>query len=218
MIVDNDYDYDNFTEYSWITYVVSGIVLFLTGIAFLGYSIFAPIFSLEALGILLVLKGVFSTGNIIYHHKWKYKHTQLFVSIISIVIGVIMFCFPVLTAIEVTMLIAVELLLLGIIKIIVSCMRILHDWKWQLLNGLSCLSLGIIIIAGWPRDSLWILSILTGIDMILQGIVFVASGAIFHALQNRFSSKSLNDVQIHAMHMRSIATVTASIATAKATK
>ena len=36
--------------------------------------------------------------------------------------------------------------------------------------------LGLMIITGWPYDSLWVLGMFLGIDLIFQGFAYVAIG------------------------------------------
>ena len=42
-------------------------------------------------------------------------------------------------------------------------------WKWLALSGVFSLAAGLLIAAGWPENSLYLLGMLLAIDLIFQG-------------------------------------------------
>jgi len=49
-------------------------------------------------------------------------------------------------------------------------------WGWMLLAGLVTLLLGLLIAAHWPVDSVWVLGMFLGIDLLFTGVGLVAWG------------------------------------------
>ena len=73
--------------------------------------------------------------------------------------------------------IGIMLIASGILRIIVAFgMRGHPGWAWMLLAGAVTLLLGLTIAAHWPTDSLWVLGIFLGIDLLFTGVALVSWG------------------------------------------
>ncbi|MCY1305571.1 hypothetical protein D9M70_553850 [compost metagenome] len=46
------------------------------------------------------------------------------------------------------------------------------------LGGLVTLAAGLIIAAGWPVNSLWILGLFLAVDLVMQGLSLIAFGVL----------------------------------------
>src|SRR2546421_5032036 len=84
---------------------------------------------------------------------------------------------PLLGASVFTLFIGIMLIASGILRIIVAFgMRGHPGWAWMLLAGAVTLLLGLTIAAHWPTDSLWVLGIFLGIDLLFTGVALVSWG------------------------------------------
>lgn len=54
----------------------------------------------------------------------------------------------------------------------------LGGWGWIVIGGLVTLIAGLVIAAGWPVDSLWILGLFLAVDLVMQGLALIAFGVL----------------------------------------
>ena len=52
----------------------------------------------------------------------------------------------------------------------------LEGWGWVVAAGVVTTLAGLIISSGWPVNSLWMLGLFLAIDLIFQGITYIAFG------------------------------------------
>ena len=74
---------------------------------------------------------------------------------------------------QLTLVVALFLLISGLFRIVASLMLQFHDWGWVLLNGIVTLLLGLLIYKHWPADGLWVIGLFVGIDMIFNGWAWI---------------------------------------------
>jgi uncharacterized membrane protein HdeD (DUF308 family) len=53
---------------------------------------------------------------------------------------------------------------------------------WFVLHGVVSAVLGGMILAGWPVSSVWVIGTLVGIDLVVNGLRFVAFGLVVRKL------------------------------------
>lgn len=96
--------------------------------------------------------------------------------------GLFAFVNPVLASSVLTFLLALALIVAGGFRIWVGfTLRPLAGWGWIVIGGLVTLAAGLIIAAGWPVDSLWILGLFLAIDLVMQGLALIAFGVLVKA-------------------------------------
>ena len=61
-------------------------------------------------------------------------------------------------------------------------LRPIKGWGWIALGGLVTLLAGLVIMAGWPVNSLWILCLFLAIDITMQGLALIAFGFLWERL------------------------------------
>src|SRR5205807_499956 len=84
---------------------------------------------------------------------------------------------PLLGASVFTLFIGIMLIASGILRIMVAFgMRGHPGWAWMLFAGAITLLLGLLIAARWPTDSLWVLGMFLGIDLLFTGVALVSWG------------------------------------------
>lgn len=165
-------------------FVIIGVVLIILGLLALSYQLIATVFSIYFIGILLFIAGLAQS-----FHSFKTKgfaQTALWavMGVLYIIAGVISLAEPIAASTAFTLILCFLLVVSGITQIMSAIHnRKLPKWGWWLFSGIITLVLGIVIIAGWPVDSLWILGMFLGIDLIFQGWAYIAVG---------FAIKSVN--------------------------
>lgn len=162
-----------------------GIALLVLGIvSVLAASLFT-ISSVVLFGGLLVAAGIAETI-----HAFRLRHrgarrvlfTALSAIIYLIAGGVTLFN-PVVGALSFTLVIGVFLIAAGLVRLIYG---LTHKdevpWGWFLFGGLIDISLGFLILLGWPLTGFWVIGILIGVEMITYGIATIALAARLLAL------------------------------------
>jgi uncharacterized membrane protein HdeD (DUF308 family) len=72
-----------------------------------------------------------------------------------------------------TLLLACVLMVGGLFRIIGSLMFRIPHWGWTLAGGVINLLLGIYIYSQWPLDSIVVIGLFVGIDLIFTGWTWV---------------------------------------------
>jgi len=115
---------------------------------------------------------------------------SLLSSIVAIVAGVLLFGWPAVGAVSLTLVLTVFLATDGFVTIMIAMeyRRALHGrWGWLLVNGVLDLILAGIIFVALPASALWAVGIIVGIDLLFGGSSLVAL-----SLAARRNTKAVN--------------------------
>jgi uncharacterized membrane protein HdeD (DUF308 family) len=93
-----------------------------------------------------------------------------------VVVGGMVAAHPGATAVALTLLIAVLLIMGGAFRIAVAFSISFQNRWWLLLHGVINILLGFMIIQDWPISGLWVIGLFIGIDMLLNGWSLVMLG------------------------------------------
>ena len=94
------------------------------------------------------------------------------------VAGFVTFENPLLAAVVLTLMLGASLVASGIIRVIIGfSMKRETPWMWVALSGAITLLLGLLILARWPINSVYILGLLLGIDLIMAGTGWIWLGS-----------------------------------------
>jgi len=57
--------------------------------------------------------------------------------------------------------------------------RAMQGWTWTFLAGVATVLLGLMILARWPTDALWVIGLFLAVELIINGVttIFVALAA-----------------------------------------
>lgn len=146
--------------------VIGFIVVLAPGASTLALDIF--------LGLMLLVLGVAQVAFAMGARKWKGGDHFLAGGVLSLLVGLVLLFFPYGSIITLTLLLALLLIVQGVVAVSLSFkLKKECNADWLLFDGLITLLLGIIIFAGWPANSSWVLGLLFGIYVLFAGITFV---------------------------------------------
>jgi uncharacterized membrane protein HdeD (DUF308 family) len=154
----------------WGWYLALGIFLIFLGGAATSSSIYTTLFSVMALGWVLLIAGgalvilSFLTG------RWGAFLVSIAAGIFSLMTGVALLRAPVAGAATVTLAIALFLLINGAFRAVASAVMALPNWGWSVVSGIVSFILGAALISALPRISLVFLGYFIGVDLILHGL------------------------------------------------
>ncbi|OCG61944.1 hypothetical protein A9G48_09405 [Gilliamella sp. wkB18] len=175
-MISNENNVYNLKERSnW--FILVGIILIILGSLALSYQFMATVFSVYFIGSLILIAGIAQALHSFRIKGFGQSALWAVMGILYIFIGLMSFFQPVAISSALTLVISFLLIMSGFTQIFAAMNnRNLPRWGWILTSGIITLILGFMIIAGWPYDSLWVLGMFLGIDLIFQGWAYVAIG------------------------------------------
>lgn len=147
-----------------------GIGALVLGSLALYFSFFSTLITVFMLGVILMVMGIIEGIQSLNVRKWKNFFLHLFLSVIYIVGGGIIVAHPLVSEINLTLLLAFFFIVSGLVKAIFAFTQhhIIHK-NWQIFNGIITFILGVLIWMQWPESGLWIIGVFVGINALLTG-------------------------------------------------
>jgi uncharacterized membrane protein HdeD (DUF308 family) len=154
-------------KWRWLLGV--GILLAVLGMVAIGASVLATLATMVFVGCLMLVAGILQIGHAIAMRGWSGFYIDLLAGVLYTVIGFVIVAHPGATAVALTLLIAVLLILGGIFRIVTALAVSYQNRIWLLLHGVINLLLGFMIWHDWPLSGLWVIGLFIGIDMLFNG-------------------------------------------------
>jgi uncharacterized membrane protein HdeD (DUF308 family) len=157
----------------WGLLLTLGIVELLLGVIGLAVVGLVTLASVIFFAWLLVLSGVMHLVRAFRTHGWEGVSLHLLIGILQAAVGVLILLRPAAGAVSLTLLLAALFLVSGLFRIGFALAVRIDGWGWQVLSGLVTFVLGLLIAAGWPGSSIWVIGTFISIDLIFGGWSFV---------------------------------------------
>ena len=154
-------------------FLVLGILLLLVGTLAIIYDVTATLVSVFVFGSLLVFMGAFEALTSLWQPKWSGLFLQLTVGVLAVVVGFHFFASPASSALIMTFLVAMYLMVIGILMTVAALTMRFPGWGWVVLSGIVAFILGVSIEQQWPASGLWVIGLFIGIDMVFRGWSYV---------------------------------------------
>jgi uncharacterized membrane protein HdeD (DUF308 family) len=136
------------------------------------------------LGVLLMVGGVATIVSAFWVGKWSGFLIQLLVGILYLACGFVVTENPVISALTMTVFVAVSFAVLGIFRIVAALVLRFPQWGWALLNGVVTFLAGVIIYRQLPFDALWVVGLLLGLEMLFNGWTWIMLGWAVRSIPN----------------------------------
>jgi uncharacterized membrane protein HdeD (DUF308 family) len=153
-----------------------GILLVVLGMIALGSAALMTLASVLLFGWLLIFAGVMDAVQAFRCKGWSGFFVDLLTGVLYLVVGFMVVANPGATAVALTLLIAMFLILGGLFRIVAAIAARTPHWGWVLLHGVVSLVLGVAIWRQWPLSGLWVIGLFVGIEMIFNGWSLVMLG------------------------------------------
>jgi uncharacterized membrane protein HdeD (DUF308 family) len=124
-------------------------------------------------GFLLIAGGMSEVISSFWAGRWSGSLVHLLIGILNVVIGFMIIDQPENSALQLTLIIAIFLIIGGVFRIVIALSERFTGWAWVLLNGGISLLLGVQIYKQWPASGLWVIGLFVGIDMIFNGWAWI---------------------------------------------
>jgi uncharacterized membrane protein HdeD (DUF308 family) len=166
-------------KWGWI--VALGFVYVIAGFIALGSIIMATVASVLIVGVMMIIAGVAELFNAFQIKSWGKFLIWALLGVLYIVAGFVAFENPLFAAVVLTLMLGASLVASGIVRIILAFnMKREMPWVWVALSGVITLLLGLLILARWPINSVYILGLFLGIDLIMAGAGWIGLGLGLH--------------------------------------
>lgn len=162
-------------KWGWI--VALGVVYLITGFIALGSMFIATVASVLLVGVMMIIAGVAEVISAFQMKSWGKFLIWALLGLLYILAGFVTFENPLLAAVVLTLVLGASLVVSGIVRLFLAfSMKRGSFWGWVAFSGVITLLLGLLILARWPINSVYILGLFLGIDLIMAGAAWVGLG------------------------------------------
>ena len=162
-------------KWGWI--VTLGAVYVIVGFIALGSVVVATVASVLVVGVAMIVAGIAEVINAFQVKSWGKFLLWALLGVLYVIAGFVTFENPLLAAALLTLVLGTSLVASGIMRIILAfSMKRETPWIWVAVSGIITLLLGLLILAHWPINSVYILGLLLGIDLIIAGAGWIGIG------------------------------------------
>jgi uncharacterized membrane protein HdeD (DUF308 family) len=160
---------------SWIWFLILGIAMVVLGTFAISYACIATltVTATWLFGFLMIAGGIAEIINAFHAGRWSGTLVHLLLGVLYAVVGLMIVDQPEGAAVQLTLLIALFLIVSGIFRIVFAISERFTGWGWVLLNGGVTLLLGMMIYKQWPSSSLWVIGLFIGLDLIFNGWAWI---------------------------------------------
>jgi uncharacterized membrane protein HdeD (DUF308 family) len=126
--------------------------------------------SVYYVGMLMLVGGIIYLVHAFQVRGWDQLLFWALSGVLYVLAGVFAFMNPILASAALTLFLSIALLIAGIFRVWIGWrMRPLKGWGWVVGSGVITALAGIVIVLGWPVNSLWILGLFLACDLLIQG-------------------------------------------------
>lgn len=161
----------------WGWFVAAGVALAVLGIVALGNVLAAAYAVVTVTGAMMIVAGAVQFAHAFGAKTWGHVVYWAASGVLYVLAGGLTFANPSLAAAVFTLLLAAAVFAVGVMRVITGFdARPAPGWGWMVIGGVLTIVLAVLIWAGWPGNSIDIIGILLGIDLIFQGVAWVGFG------------------------------------------
>ena len=166
------YDQTSSMPSRWVR-VALGIILILAGVFVLGDVVVATVLSAVFIGATAIVAGAFEIIHAFWTKGWGEWLWQILLGILYLAFGVVLVTQPVSGALFLTYVLGLLLFVSGLVRIVVGFKHRRENGWIMLLSGVIGVAAGLVILSGWPVTGLWVLGFLLGVDLISHGLAWL---------------------------------------------
>jgi len=166
-------------KWGWI--VALGVVYVFAGFVALGSVVMATVASVLIVGVMMIVAGAAEIINAFQIKSWGKFLICALLGVLYIVAGFVTFENPLFAAVLLTLLLGASLVASGVVRLFLAFnMRREMPWIWVAFSAVITLLLGVLILARWPINSVYILGLFLGIDLVMAGAGWIGLGLGLH--------------------------------------
>jgi uncharacterized membrane protein HdeD (DUF308 family) len=161
-------------RWGWIVFF--GVAVALFGLAALGLVVTATIASVFMIAIFMIVAGGGEIAMGVTSRDWGHFFLWIIAGLFYIVAGAFALAQPFIAAAVFTLALGIAMLATGLLRIYFG-MKLAKGMRGLvILAGAVTFLVGVLIVAAWPTNSLFILGLLLGLDLLFWGSGWIAFG------------------------------------------
>ena len=155
----------------WRWFMALGVAMVVLGFVAISYACIATVTVTATwlFGFFLLAGGIGEILHSFWVGRWSGTLLHLLIGILYVLVGFIIIDQPESAAVQLTLLIAIFLMVTGIFRVVFAVSERFAGSGWVMLNGVVTFILGLMIYKQWPASSLWVIGLFIGIDLIFNG-------------------------------------------------
>ena len=155
---------------NWGWLLAVGILSVILGTVGLGMTWLLTLASVVYFGVLLIVIGVAQLLQTFKAAGWKSTFLQILIGLLYLAAGIMVVSRPLLASLTLTWALGFALIVVGVMRIVVGVQhRGTSGWGGGVVGGIITLLLGLLILAKWPSDALWVIGLFLAIELIVNG-------------------------------------------------
>ncbi|MEB3355691.1 MAG: HdeD family acid-resistance protein [Synechococcales bacterium] len=157
--------------------IILGIVLIILGIVAIAEPFFASVVIELFFGWLLIIGGFIQ-----FIYAFQSRHTggillKILVSLLALAVGIFLVLNPLQGVVSLTLVLGIYFFVDGVLRVIAAFQtKPAPRWGWMLFSGIASIILGILIWSQWPFNAAWVIGLLVGIGLIINGLTIAVAG------------------------------------------
>ncbi|MFJ5550346.1 HdeD family acid-resistance protein [Streptomyces sp. NPDC093225] len=153
-----------------------GAVLVVAGVVGLFYAAFAALTSMWLFGWLLLIGGVVGLVQALQSRRSPFFWLAVVVAAINLAAGFVMLRRPEATAEALTMFAALLFLTGGVFRLVGAVVVRGPQFGLTLVQGAFGILLGLLVLAGWPSNSLYVIGTFFSLALLFDGLALLVLG------------------------------------------
>lgn len=158
---------------NWGWFLAMGIIAVVAGFAALAITGFSTLISVVTIGVLVAIVGIVEIVLGFRARGWGQAIYWEISGIFYVAAGIFAWAEPVQASVVLTLLLGAGLLATGVVRTVSGFRH--HDRLRGplILSGIVTGLLGLIILSGWPSNSLFVIGLLLGIELVFTGFNWI---------------------------------------------
>ena len=151
-----------------------GVLTILFGLLAIGSPLYSGLAVAVMVGFALVAAGISMTIFAFQAPSLGRGILKLLFGALTIFVGLAVLAQPGIALAKLTLLLGIYFLADGVMTMIVAFnVKPQPGWGWMTFNGIVTISLGWMILKGWPVSGVWAIGILVGVRLLFAGMTML---------------------------------------------
>ena len=163
-------------HHRWGWFVALGILAVFLGTVALVLDVHATITTVYIVAVFMIIAGGSEVAVGLGSKTWGRFFLWIVAGLFYIVAGAFALAQPIHAAIILTLMLGAAMLTAGVVRIYIGTHMHSHAKMMVIVGGAVTALVGVLIILGWPTNSLVILGLLLGIDLLFTGMTWIGFG------------------------------------------
>ena len=151
--------------------IALGVLITLLGIVAIMAPLATGVVAVSILAWTAIFAGIAQIVDAFQVHSGGRTFLEVILGAVYIAAGIYLVSNPVAGLLSLTLLLGCLLLGYGVIAVVLAFqMRPAKGWGWVLFDAVVTVLVGLMIVAQWPSNSVWVIGTLFGISILSSGI------------------------------------------------